>query len=44
MLDSRNPLEVSIGHALIADAIEMGMPAAVRAYVDVLSQTSSHQR
>jgi pyridoxine 5-phosphate synthase len=37
-------LEVSIGHALIADAIEMGMPAAVRAYVDVLSQTSSHQR
>jgi pyridoxine 5-phosphate synthase len=30
-------LEVSIGHALIADALEMGLPAAVRAYLDVLS-------
>jgi len=29
-------LEVSIGHALTADALEMGMAAAVRAYVDVL--------
>lgn len=30
-------LEVSIGHALIADAIEMGLSAAVRAYVEILS-------
>jgi pyridoxine 5-phosphate synthase len=30
-------LEVSIGHALIADALEMGMAAAVRAYLDILS-------
>lgn len=29
-------LEVSIGHALTADALEMGMAAAVRAYADVL--------
>ena len=29
-------LEVSIGHALTADALEMGMATAVRAYVDVL--------
>jgi pyridoxine 5-phosphate synthase len=29
-------LEVSIGHALIADALEMGLPAAVRAYLQVL--------
>ncbi len=29
-------LEVSIGHALIADALEMGMSEAVRAYVRVL--------
>ena len=29
-------LEVSIGHALTADALEMGMAAAVRAYVGVL--------
>jgi pyridoxine 5-phosphate synthase len=31
-------LEVSIGHALTADALEMGMAAAVRAYVDVLRE------
>lgn len=30
-------LEVSIGHALIADALELGMTAAVRAYLDLLS-------
>jgi pyridoxine 5-phosphate synthase len=30
-------LEVSIGHALIADAPEMGMSAAVRAYWGILS-------
>jgi pyridoxine 5-phosphate synthase len=29
-------LEVSIGHALISDALEMGLPAAVRAYLQVL--------
>lgn len=28
--------EVSIGHALIADALEMGLAKAVRAYLDVL--------
>jgi pyridoxine 5-phosphate synthase len=28
--------EVSIGHALIADALEMGLAAAVRAYLDAL--------
>jgi pyridoxine 5-phosphate synthase len=33
-------LEVSIGHALVSDALEMGMPAAVRAYLDVLSKHS----
>jgi pyridoxine 5-phosphate synthase len=36
-------LEVSIGHALVADALEMGIPAAVRAYLDVL-QTHSAAR
>ena len=30
--------EVSIGHALIADALEMGYGAAVRAYLDCLHQ------
>ncbi|MGH7678350.1 MAG: pyridoxine 5'-phosphate synthase [Gemmatimonadaceae bacterium] len=30
-------LEVSIGHALIADALEMGLPAAVRAYLTILN-------
>jgi pyridoxine 5-phosphate synthase len=33
-------LEVSIGHALVSDALEMGIPAAVRAYLDVLSKHS----
>ena len=28
--------EVSIGHALISDALEMGLEAAVRAYCEVL--------
>lgn len=32
-------LEVSIGHALISDALEMGMFNAVKAYLNVLSQT-----
>jgi len=30
-------LEVSIGHALIADALKMGLSAAVAAYLDCLS-------
>lgn len=29
-----NVLEVSIGHALVADALEMGMAAAVKAYLE----------
>ncbi len=29
--------EVSIGHALVADALEMGMDNAVKAYLDILS-------
>ena len=32
--------EVSIGHALVADALRMGLGAAVRAYLDVLSAGS----
>ena len=32
-------LEVSIGHALIADALEMGLFNAVKAYLKILSQT-----
>lgn len=32
-----NVLEVSIGHALTADALELGFDAAVRAYVDALT-------
>ena len=31
-----NVLEVSIGHALIADALELGLPATVRAYLAAL--------
>ena len=33
-------LEVSIGHALVSDALEVGLPAAVRAYLDVLRNHS----
>jgi len=33
-------LEVSIGHALVSDALEVGLPAAVRAYLDVLRKHS----
>jgi pyridoxine 5-phosphate synthase len=29
-------LEVSIGHALIADALELGLPEAVRRYLDAI--------
>jgi pyridoxine 5-phosphate synthase len=32
-------LEVSIGHALIADALEMGLANAVRAYLRVIQAT-----
>ncbi len=31
-------LEVSIGHALIADALELGYGATVRAYLDCIQQ------
>ena len=34
-------LEVSIGHALIADALEMGFPNAVRAYLRVLEASQA---
>ncbi|MBN1554560.1 MAG: pyridoxine 5'-phosphate synthase [Phycisphaerae bacterium] len=33
-------LEVSIGHALTAEALELGLDTTVRAYVDILKQTS----
>jgi pyridoxine 5-phosphate synthase len=36
-------LEVSIGHALIADALEVGLPAAVRAYLVILSESSTFE-
>ncbi len=34
-----NILEVSIGHALIADALELGMAGAVKAYLKVLADS-----
>lgn len=34
-------LEVSIGHALIADALEIGLSSAVKAYLQVLSPTEN---
>ncbi len=37
-------LEVSIGHALVADALELGMAGAVRAYVDVIERAASQPR
>jgi pyridoxine 5-phosphate synthase len=33
-----NVLEVSIGHALVADALEMGLFSAVQAYLNILNQ------
>jgi len=33
--------EVSIGHALIADALEFGLAAAVTAYLQVMDNTRS---
>jgi pyridoxine 5-phosphate synthase len=35
--------EVSIGHALICDALERGLAAAVRAYAEVLARSGSGQ-
>jgi pyridoxine 5-phosphate synthase len=32
-----NLAEVSIGHAITADALELGFAAAVRAYLDALA-------
>jgi pyridoxine 5-phosphate synthase len=32
--------EVSIGHALISDALELGYPAAVRAYLDAIARAA----
>ena len=34
-------IEVSIGHAITADALEMGWDAAVRAYLQVLREAAS---
>lgn len=36
-----NVQEVSIGHALIADALEMGYAATVKAYLDAIGQTGT---
>lgn len=36
--------EVSIGHALVADALEQGMAGAVRAYQRVIDQSGQNQR
>lgn len=36
-------LEVSIGHALISDALEMGLFAAVQAYLKILSECDERQ-
>ena len=33
--------EVSIGHALIADALEIGLAAAVRRYLDAIAAGAS---
>lgn len=32
-------LEVSIGHALVTDALELGLPNAVRAYLEVIARS-----
>ena len=37
-------LEVSIGHAFIADALELGMAATVRAYLDVIERAAATAR
>ena len=37
-------LEVSIGHAFIADALELGMATTVRAYVDIIERAAATAR
>jgi pyridoxine 5-phosphate synthase len=37
-------LEVSIGHALVADALELGLAATVRAYLDAIARASVSTR
>ena len=37
-------LEVSIGHAFVADALELGMAGAVRAYLDAIARAASTAR
>jgi pyridoxine 5-phosphate synthase len=39
-----NVLEVSIGHALISDALEMGLAHAVRAYLSILADAERKER
>lgn len=38
-----NIAEVSIGHALVSDALEMGMFTAVQAYLKVLEEGNSRR-
>lgn len=38
-----NILEVSIGHALIGDALEMGLANAVKAYLSILSEADKEE-
>lgn len=38
-----NILEVSIGHALISDALEMGLARAVKAYLEILSESEKEE-
>jgi pyridoxine 5-phosphate synthase len=38
-----NVLEVSIGHALVSDALELGLFNAVQAYLKILNQGNSHR-
>ncbi len=38
-----NILEVSIGHALISDALEMGLKGTVEAYLKILSMTATRE-
>ncbi|MDQ6628756.1 MAG: pyridoxine 5'-phosphate synthase [Pseudomonadota bacterium] len=37
-------LEVSIGHAFVADALELGMAGAVRAYLEVTERAAAERR
>jgi pyridoxine 5-phosphate synthase len=37
-------LEVSIGHAFVADALELGMAGAVRAYLDAIEAGMARRR